>query len=418
MGKGGDKPAAATGEKVEVLLDGRLYDVTNMKHPGGSVINYYAGKDIDATQAFNNFHLRSKKARKMLEHLPSREADAKKIEKNALPGQLALLKDFDDLSVQLEKEGFFKPSPIHIAYRVSEVLLLYGVGLWLLLNGQVVLGLMSMAMGQGRCGWLMHEGGHYSLTGDIFVDRTLQVIIYGVGTGMSASWWRVQHNKHHSMPQKLGHDVDLNTLPLVAFTEKVCKRMGATQKLWIRMQPVLFPGITTLLVALGWQYYLHIRHILRVKNWGELAAIIVRHVIWTALITTRFGLGKSVLYYLAYDWMSANYIFINFAISHTHLPVVDKDDTKTDWVRYSALYTMNAKPGPFKFINWWMGYLNFQIEHHLYPSMPQFRHPIISPRVKALFEKHGLKYDQRSYTDAMIATFKNLDKVGADAFLG
>ena len=87
-------------------------------------------------------------------------------------------------------------------------------------------------------------------------------------------------------------------------------------------------------------------------------------------------------------------------------------------MRYAAVYTMNASPGPLKFINWWMGYLNFQIEHHLYPSMPQFRHPIISPRVKALFEKHGLKYDQRSYTEAMVATFRNLDKVGADVFLG
>ena len=53
------------------------------------------------------------------------------------------------------------------------------------------------------------------------MDRTLQVVLYGVGCGMSGSWWRNQHNKHHAMPQKIGHDVDLNTLPLVAFTEKV-----------------------------------------------------------------------------------------------------------------------------------------------------------------------------------------------------
>ena len=108
--------------------------------------------------------------------------------------------------------------------------------------------------------------------------------------------------------------------------------MGATQKLWIRMQAVLFPGITTLLVALGWQYYLHIRHILRAKHWGELASIIARHVIWTAVVTTHFGLGKSVLLFLAYDWLAANYIFINFAISHTHLGVVEKDDTKVLYV--------------------------------------------------------------------------------------
>jgi fatty acid desaturase len=55
-----------------------------------------------------------------------------------------------------------------------------------------------------RCGWLMHEGGHYSLTGKIAIDRTLQIIIYGVGCGMSGSWWRNQHNKHHAMPQRVG----------------------------------------------------------------------------------------------------------------------------------------------------------------------------------------------------------------------
>lgn len=164
MGKGGDKTTVA-GEKMEVLIGGRFYDVTNLKHPGGSVINYYAGKEIDATEAFDNFHLRSKKAKKMMEHLPSREADNKKIAKNALPGQLALLEDFEKLTRELEKEGFFKPNLMHATYRILEILVLYGAGFWLLLNGQIVLGLVSMAIAQGRCGWLMHEAGHYSLTG-------------------------------------------------------------------------------------------------------------------------------------------------------------------------------------------------------------------------------------------------------------
>jgi hypothetical protein len=35
-----------------------------------------------------------------------------------------------------------------------------------------------------------------------------------------------------------------------------------------------------------------------------------------------------------------------------------------------------------------------------------------------MLEKHGLPYDQRSYTDAMGATFRNLHKVGSDVFLG
>ncbi|KAJ1432811.1 fatty acid desaturase-domain-containing protein [Ochromonadaceae sp. CCMP2298] len=416
MGKGGEKSVVA--EKKEVLIEGRFYDVTNMKHPGGSVINFYAGKDIDASQAFNNFHIRSRKAKKILEHLSSRVADEKEIKQQALPGQLDLLADFDQLTRDLEKEGFFEPAPLHVAYRCLEILAIYSAGFYLMRNGQILLGLLLAAVAQGRCGWLMHEGGHYSLTGNITLDRGLQILFYGVGCGMSGSWWRSQHNKHHAMPQKIGHDVDLNTLPLVAFTEKVAKRVGLPLRWWIRMQAVMFPMVTTLLVTLGWQYYLHIRHIIRVKNFYEMGAIAARHVIWTSLVTAQFGLAQSALMFLAYNWLASNYIFLNFAVSHTHLDVVPKEDTQVDWVRYAAIYTMNVSPGPFKIVSWWMSYLNFQIEHHMFPSMPQFRHPIISPRIKALLEKHGLKYDQRDYISSMAATFNNLHKVGADVFLG
>ena len=59
-----------------------------------------------------------------------------------------------------------------------------------------------------------------------------------------------------------------------------------------------------------------------------------------------------------------------------------------------------------------------QIEHHLFPSMPQFRHRLIAPRVRALLHKHDLPYDCRSYASAMRATFANLHNVGAEVFYG
>lgn len=418
MGKGGDKSIESTGDKVEVLIDGRFYDVSKLKHPGGSIINFYSGKAIDATQAFNNFHVRSKKAKKMMEALPSRAADEKLLENNMSPGQRDLIADFDQLQRDLESEGFFKPAPLHVLYRISEIILLHALGFYLMFTGNPILGALVLGIVSGRCGWLMHEGGHYSLTGKIFIDRTLQIILYGVGCGMSASWWRIQHNKHHSMPQKLAHDVDLNTLPLVCFTSKVATRVGIPLKFWIRAQAFLFPVLTTLLVALGWQLYVHPRHIIRTKNFAEFASLTTRYAVFAMCVVPAFGLQHAIAIYLFYNWVGATYIFLNFAVSHTHLPTVAKDDTKVDWIRYAAIHTMNVHPGPLRFIDWWMSYLNYQIEHHLFPSMPQFRHPIISKRVRALFEKHGLKYDQRSYVTAMQVTFANLHQVGMEVFYG
>jgi len=420
MGKGGkgDKSDAkqASGS-IEVIINGRSYDVTNMKHPGGNVIKFYSNNGIDATEAFNNFHLRSKKAKKYLESLESKPVEASKLPK-FLPGQEKLLKDFREFTAQLESEGLFKPSLPHALYRVAEIITLHIIGFWLLFHGFVIPGIIILGVVSGRCGWLMHEGGHNSLTGMIPVDRTLQIVLYGMGCGMSGSWWRNQHNKHHSIPQKLDHDVDLNTLPLVSFTHRVVRRIGAVGKVWVRLQAFLFPVVTTSLVALGWQFFLHPRHVVRTKNWLEGVFMSMRYVLWYIFLVPHFGGRNAFLLYLTYTWIGANYIFLNFALSHTHLPVVDKDDTQVDWIRYAAVYTINIKPGPFSFVNWWMGYLNFQIEHHLFPSMPQFRQPGISKRVKAFFEAHNLKYDQRPYFEAMAATFQNLDKVGADVFLG
>jgi fatty acid desaturase len=403
--------------KLEILIDGKIYDVTDFKHPGGSVIKFYAGKGIDATEAFNNFHIRSTKAMTILKSKPNRPATNDDM-KAKLDGQIELMKDFKKLTKELTDEGYFKPNIRHVVYRVMEIIIMHSIGFYLLFNNYLIFGLIMLGIVSGRCGWLMHEAGHYSLTGNISIDRSLQIIIYGLGCGMSGSWWRNQHNKHHSMPQKLGHDVDLDTLPLVAFTNKIGKRIGFPLKVWIRLQAFLFPVVTTLLVSLGWQFYLHPRHVLRTKNYAEAFCIGSRYVLWYTFISTKFGIYNSFLMYIAYTWTGSNYIFLNFAVSHTHLPVVAKDDISVDWVRYSAIHTMNVSSGPLKIVDWWMSYLNYQIEHHLFPSMPQFRHPEVSKIVKYLFKKHELPYIQRNYIDAMNITFNNLNEVGKDVFLG
>ena len=45
----------------EIKIGDYTYDITNFKHPGGNVMYYYT-EDQDATQAFEEFHYRSKKA--------------------------------------------------------------------------------------------------------------------------------------------------------------------------------------------------------------------------------------------------------------------------------------------------------------------------------------------------------------------
>jgi len=414
----------AAGHENDILIDGEWYDVKDFKHPGGRIINFYKGKD--ATEAFNEFHTRSEKAKKMLKVWRKKKPDETDYStiSDAQKKEKALTADFLEFREQLRKEGFFDPSIPHVAFRIFELFSMHAAGFWMLFNAMPVMGLIMLGIAQGRCGWFMHEGGHHSLTGNIPVDHAIQVFFYGAGCGMSGAFWRNQHNKHHAMPQKVDHDVDLDTLPLVMFhmSVKDGKQGGMLKskfgRLWISLQGYLFAPVSCLLVSLGWQLYLHPRHSFRIKHWGELASMAVRYaVVGYCMAQPMWTTSQVIAGYLFYVWVGATYIFCNFAVSHTHLPVIEKDED-VSWVRYSSDHTMNVDPGPGNWVDWWMSYLNYQIEHHLFPSMPQRNMPMISPRVKELFAKHDVEYMTMSYTDAMKVTFANLDKVGKDTWYG
>jgi len=386
-------------QSKEMIIRGQVYDVSSFmkRHPGGSIISFQLG--TDATDAYNNFHIRSLKADKMLKALPSRDVPAGVVAD-------ALSRDYELLRQQLEEEGFFKPNLRHMAYRFSEVIAMYlgfGALVW---NGYWWLGVLVGGIAQGRCGWLQHECGHYSGTGNIKVDRHLQMLTYGLGCGMSGCYWRNQHNKHHATPQKLGADPDLNTLPLLAFHKIIGKRGN---KLWMKMQaPLFFLGPICTMVAYGWQFVQHPNHALRVKNFTELFWMGVRYALWH-MAFGYLGLGASARLYLAYVALGSTYIFLNFAVSHTHKDVVP-NKKHISWTLYSANHTTNCSD--HWFVNWWMAYLNFQIEHHLFPSMPQYNHPKVSERVQQLFAKHGVEYDRRPYLECMRVTFLNLWRIG------
>lgn len=61
-------------------------------------------------------------------------------------------------------------------------------------------------------------------------------------------------------------------LPVPPRVRSVASRVKSPLlKQWLKLQATLFAPVTTLLVALGWQLYLHPRHMLRTKHYDELS---------------------------------------------------------------------------------------------------------------------------------------------------
>lgn len=324
-----------------------------------------------------------------------------------------MLLDFRRFTEELEKEfDLFKPSYSHALYRVLEPIILGFVSIYLLCNGWFYLAALLYGLSQGKSGFLQHECGHYSLTKIQKVDYLLQSGIYGLGCGMSGWLWRNLHNRHHATPQHHGKDPDLQTLPLIAFNEIVfsnSKSLSTFTKQWLRLQAFSFIPLSCLLVTLQWQLYLHPERAFRNGAYWDCFFMALRYVLLASIpVSWSTLLG----FFLLSDLFGGIYIFTSFSVSHTHLPVVKKNET-SNWIDYACKSTTDINA--HWFTNWYMSYLNFQVEHHLFPQAPQFKHALIQPRVREFFLKHGRKLDERPFFETLWATLKNMHEVGQKA---
>ena len=74
------------------------------------------------------------------------------------------------------------------------------------------------------------------------------------------------------------------------------------------------------------QLYLHPRHILRIKAKGEALCLCLRYVLFFGLLCHGYSRAGAWATYCFYNWVAASYIFTNFSLSHTHLPVTNPDE--------------------------------------------------------------------------------------------
>jgi len=391
----------------KIIIGEYEYDITNFKHPGGNVINYMTNGQ-NATEAFNEFHFRSTKANAILASLPKRKLDT------LHPEDRDILDDFKKFRKSLVERGFFKPSYLHILYRFIELCGIFAFATYMIPKS-ILVSTMAFGLFGGRCGWIQHEGGHNSLTGKIWMDKFIQEFLLGFGLHGSGNMWNIMHNKHHATPQKINHDIDLDTTPLVAFFDTAIEknRRVAYSKWWLKFQAYTFLPITSgIFVPLFWTLYLHPRQIIRDKNWRQGLYVIMGHLICTYLFMSVGGFvwKKALLYHLISTWWGDMYLFGHFSLSHTTTEVIENDEDPS-WVRYAIEHSVDISPqNPA--VCWIMGYLNCQVIHHLFPSMPQYRGPEVSLELIRFCDKWNIKYTIIGYREAWYQMFANLNAVG------
>ncbi len=393
-----------------IIINNYKYNISKFVHPGGNIINYLTNGE-NATETFNEFHYRSKTAYKILNTLPKTKLVDFTYEDKEI------LDEFNELRKTLIRKGYFKPSYSHIFVRLTTLLFIYGIAIYTIQYNCLLACLLFGIFG-AQCGWLQHEAGHNSLTGIIKYDKLLQEFIIGFGLYVSASKWNKMHNRHHATPQKVEYDVDLETTPFVAFYKNAVNDNKATARycspLWLRFQAYTFLPITSgFIVPIYWRVYLHTNHMLRNQKYRELLWVIIGNITNIAAFMTcgSLQLSRSLLYHYLSCWLSYIYLFGHFSLSHSTTEIVGKDEN-ISWIRYAIEHSVDISTENY-LVGWIMGYLNFQVIHHLFPSMPQYRGYAVSRELIPFCKKFNIQYKRIGYWKAWYEMFSNLQEVGS-----
>ncbi|MFJ2029891.1 fatty acid desaturase family protein [Streptosporangium sp. NPDC087985] len=231
-----------------------------------------------------------------------------------------------------------------------------------------------------------------------------------LGIGMSYGWWMDKHTRHHANPNHEDHDPDVSPDVLIWSAEQAVASRGLSRFLGRRQAFLFFP----LLTLEG--FNLHIasfRALSRpsLRRRGLEATLLVVHVVaYLAALFTVLSPGKAVAFLLLHQAIFGLYLGCTFAPNHKGMPMLRGED-RPDFLRRQVLTSRNVRGG--RMVDTVLGGLNYQIEHHLFPSMPMPNLRRAQPIVRAYCEELGVDYLESGLLSSYAQALRHMHEVGA-----
>ncbi|HXT69920.1 MAG TPA: acyl-CoA desaturase [Vicinamibacterales bacterium] len=284
-----------------------------------------------------------------------------------------------------------------IAVIVAATIALYAA--YLSLSGWVALvlalpfGLLLAAIGFN----VQHDGGHESLSRVRFVNRLAAFSLDLLGG--SSYVWRWKHNVyHHTYPNIGGVDSDIEIAPIGRLAE-------FQQRHWVHRYQHVYLWFLYALLPLKWHFVDDFRDVLRGRI-GDMPLPRPRGLELVMFVTgkaaffiTTFvvpslvhGVPFALTFYLLTSVVVGLTLSVVFQLAHCVEDTAFYAGAAADeWAVHQIATTMNFAPRS-RVLGAFVGGLNFQIEHHLFPRISHVHYPRIAPVVQRICAERGVAY--------------------------
>jgi fatty acid desaturase len=261
--------------------------------------------------------------------------------------------------------------------------------------------------------FLSHEAGH----NQVFASRRWNENAARYGgvaiAGISYAWWMNKHTRHHGNPNTVGKDPDIS-FDAISFREEDAASRTGFLRILVRFQGyAFFPMLLLEGANLHWQSVRTYASGNQMKGrWSEASVFTARFVVYLGVLFWFLPLGMAFAFLGVQLAVFGLYMGISFAPNHKGMPIIEHDQ-KVDFFSRQVLTSRNISGG--RFVEHFMGGLNYQVEHHLFPNMarPNLR------AARTLVQQHcadlGVPYTETTMVRSYGIVVRYLNRVGLAA---
>ncbi len=281
-------------------------------------------------------------------------------------------------------------------------MLILPMSAWLFIILAVVMGIGMAGVGMS----VMHDAVHGSFSGKGWLNKTFGTTMYAIGGNVFN--WKMQHNlNHHTFTNIDGYDEDIRSRAVLRLShEAPLKKYHRFQYLYV----FFLYSLMTLSKLVGDFFQLReynksgLTKSQNAKPKLEYFKLIISKALYLGaaiglpLMLTPFAWWVVLLGFLAMHLTAGLIMSIIFQMAHVvegaDQPVPENGALETEWAIHELATTANFSRKS-RLLGWYIGGLNFQIEHHLFPHISHVHYRKISPIVEETAKEFGLPYNQK-----------------------
>lgn len=292
---------------------------------------------------------------------------------------------------------------------------------WIALGLAIIMGIGEAGVGMS----IMHDGVHHAYSSKKWINNLASSTMFLLGSNIFN--WKIQHNlKHHTFTNIFKYDPDISNINIIRLCE-----YGPLKKYHRYQQFYAFPlyGLMTfarLFGEIGVLLEYNKEGITKEQNanptWQLLKLIAIKIVYFAIIIGlplwfTDLAFWQILIGFIALHVTAGMIMSTVFQMAHvvegTEQFLTDKNHKiKSDWLVHQLHTTSDfgRKNGLF---SWYIGGLDFQIEHHLFQNICHVHYPAISSIIKKTAEEYGYTYNLKTNVFSALAShYRRLKELG------